>query len=231
MMRIFWESRGSTVTEQLMAALFGLIVMGTLYGFYREQLFNLLSQEAKTATLEDARGALDIMVRDLRNAGSWGEGTVPLEKDSSEDPKNIDDPNNDADTVCNRVHAATEKLLIVQMDLNGDGDCMDYPDHPTASHRKDRETIKYELTGPTKTCPGPNIIRRNDDCLVANVVTPFPEKLFTYYDSNHGDLGDNPPLESIKRVKITFAVQVSNPNPKISGTVTSTLSSSVEFRN
>jgi hypothetical protein len=225
MKRIFWDSRGSTVTEQLMVALFGLIVMGTLYGFYREQLFNLLSQEAKTATLEDARGALDIMVRDLRNAGSWGAGMVPSEKDSSEDPKNIDDPNNDADSVCNRVYAATNKLIHVQMDLNGDGDCMD------TEPAEKRENIKYELTGPTKTCPGLNIIRRNDDCLVANVETPLPEKLFTYYDSNHGDLGDNPSLESIKQIKITFTVQVSNPNPKIGGIVTSTLSSSVEFRN
>ncbi len=44
-----------------MAALFGMIVMGALYGFFQEQLYSLLSQEAKTATLEDGRGALDIM--------------------------------------------------------------------------------------------------------------------------------------------------------------------------
>ena len=228
---IILKDDGYTITEQLVASLFTLVVVGTLYGFYRDQLFHLVSQEAKTATLEDARGALDIIIRDLRNAGSWGTGSAPSEMDSAQDPKNIDDPNSDADAVCNRVYAATKKLLIIQMDLNGDADCMDYPDHPTAGHGKDRETIKYELTGPTQSCPGPKIIRRNDDCLVPNVVTPAPEKLFSYYDANGADLGDDPVPAAIKRVKITFSVQVKNPDPRIGGFVTSTLSSSVEFRN
>ena len=231
MKQILCNNNGYTITEQLIAALFALVVVGTLYGFYRDQLFHLVSQEAKTATLEDARGALDIIIRDLRNAGSWGTGSAPLERDSSEDLKNLDDPDNDADNVCNRVYTATKKSIHIQMDLNGDGDCMDYLDHPAAGHRKDRETIRYELTGPTDTCPGATIIRRNGDCLVPNVVTPTPEKLFMYYDGNGADLGDDPVPVAIKRVKISFSVQVKNPNPRIAGFVTSTLSSSVEFRN
>jgi len=58
---IFWDRGGFTTAEVLMAALCGMIVMGALYGFFQEQLYSLLSQEAKTATLEDGRGALDIM--------------------------------------------------------------------------------------------------------------------------------------------------------------------------
>ena len=219
---IFGNNRGFTLTEQLVASLFALVVVGTLYGFYRDQLFHLVSQEAKTATLEDTRGALDIMIRDLRNAGSWGSGSVPVEKDGTEDSKNLDDPDDDADAVCNRVYAATGRLIHVQMDLNGDEDCIDLDP---------RENIRYDLAGTTQTCKGPTIIRRNGDCLVANVVTPTPEKLFSYYDSNDLDLGDNPALDKIKRVKITFSVQVGNPNPRIAGPLTSTLSSSVEFRN
>ncbi len=222
MKRIFAESEGSTITELVVTTLFATIIVSTLYGFYRSQLFNLLSQQGRTAALEDARGALDIMVRDLRNAGSWGTGSVPAEKDGSQDPKNIDDPDNDADSVCNRVYAATKKLIHIQMDLNGDGDCMDLDP---------RENIKYELTGPTSTCPGPYVIRRNDDCLIGNVITPIPEKLFTYYDADHVDLGDNPPRDAIKRVKITFTVQLPNPDPKATGRISSSLTSSVEFRN
>jgi hypothetical protein len=225
MKRIFWETKGFTTVEILVAALFGMIIMATLYGFFRDQLFHLLAQEVKTATLEDARGALDLMVRELRNAGSWGPGSAPSERGSSEDPSNVDDPNNDADSVCNRVYAATEKLVHVQMDLNGDGDCID---------TNPRENVKYELTGPTLTCPGSYIIRRNDDCLVADVVPPPGEKIFTYYDSANNDLGDEPPLASIKRIKITFSVQLTNPNPYTRSAnphISSTLSSSVEFRN
>ncbi len=61
MKMVFWGRGGFTTAEVLMAALFGMIVMGALYGFYQEQLYSLLTQEAKTATLEDGRGALDIM--------------------------------------------------------------------------------------------------------------------------------------------------------------------------
>ncbi len=231
--REFFGSQGFTITELLLAAVFSLIVMGTLYGFYRDQLFQLLYQQTKTATLEDARGALDIMARDLRNAGAWASGTAPDESNPA-----VDDPNTDADTVCNRVYAATSTLIIVQMELDSDGNCTDTG-----------ETIKYELTGPTGTCPGSNIIRRNNVCLVANVVTPTGSlSLFTYYPA-----GTDPPpfcfstgnpagcsedlaanLDDIKRVKITFAVQAANPNPSTKGAnpnISSTLSSSVEFRN
>ncbi len=61
---VFWDRGGFTTAEVLMAALCGMIVMGALYGFFQEQLYSLLSQEAKTATLEDGRGALDIMSKE-----------------------------------------------------------------------------------------------------------------------------------------------------------------------
>jgi prepilin-type N-terminal cleavage/methylation domain-containing protein len=96
MSRICWKRGGFTLTELLVAMLFVGILVAALYGFFREQLFALLSQETKTATLEDARGGLDLMVRELRNAGSWANGTAPAENTQA-----IDDPNNDADAVCN----------------------------------------------------------------------------------------------------------------------------------
>ena len=210
MKRIFWnDRRGFTTAELLVAALFGMIVMATLYGFYREQLFQLLAQETKTATLEDARGALDMMVRDLRNAGSWGTGSQP--------------------TGCSRVAQATATAIQVQMDTRGssdgsapDGDCGD-----------SGEDVTYDVGSATSTCPG-SIIRRNGNCLIPNVVIPTGSSLFTYYDSSNADLGSSPTVTSVKRVKITFSVQVAEPTPegKAAGrNITSTVSSSVEFRN
>lgn len=217
MKRTLAYSQGSTVTELVVATLLASVIIGSLCGFYRSEMLYLVSQQDKTAALEDARGALDIMVRDLRNAGSWGSGGIPLEKDGTQDPRNIDDPDNDADFVCNRVYAATKNLIHVQMDLNGDEDCMDLDP---------RENIRYELTGPTSSCPGPYVIRRNGDCLIGNVLTSIPEKLFTYYDANGVELGDNPARDLVRRVKITFSVRSSN-----AGSRGSSLTSSVEFRN
>lgn len=216
MQRRIDNPRGVTQIEQLAALLLGSVMMVALYGYFRAELYNLLSLESKTTTLEDARGALDIMLRDLKNAGSWGSGSVPAETGVG------DDPDNDADAVCNRVYAATAGVLHVQMDLNGNGNCAD---------TDPRESVRYELTGPTSSCPGTNIIRRNGDCLVANVVLPVAGKLFSYFDAAGADLGNAPAPDAIKRVRIAFAVQVKNPDPRLNGNLVSTLSSSVQLRN
>ena len=210
------DQRGATLIEQLMSLLLGAVMITSLYGYFRTELYHSISLETKTATLEDARGALDIMIRDLKNAGSWGTGSAPTETGMA------DDPDSDADTVCNRVYAATPSLIHVQMDLNGNADCVD---------TDPRENIRFELTGPTATCAGPYIIRRNGDCLVANVMPETTGKLFTYYDTSGADLGNTPVPEIIKRVRIAFAVQVKSPDPRSGGNLASTLSNSVEFRN
>src|SRR6266540_1043059 len=210
------DQRGATLIEQLVALLIGSVLITALYGYFRAELYRSLAIEAKTATLEDARGALDIMIRDLKNAGSWGSGSVPSEVGS------VDDPNNDADTVCNRVYAASASMIHVQMDLNGNGNCAD---------NDPRENIRYELTGPTSTCPGPSIIRRNGDCLVANVVPAMVGKVFSYHDANGTDLGNTPAPDAIKRVKISFTVRVKNPDPRATDTLASVISGGIEFRN
>ena len=215
-MQLHHDSSGVTLIEQLVALFLGTVIIASLYEFYRAELFRTISQEAKVSTLEDARGALDIIVRDLRNAGSWGTGNAPPESGTA------DDPNNDADTVCNRVYAASGGMIHVQMDLNGNGSCAD---------TEPRENVRYELTGPTSTCPGTTIIRRNGDCLVANIKTATAGKLFTYYDVTGADLGDSPSPTAIKRIRIAFAVQVKNPDPRVGGNMTSTLSTSIELRN
>ena len=208
--------RGATLIEQLVALLLGSVMITSLYGYFRANLYQFIAIEVKTGTLEDARGALDIMLRDLKNAGSWGSGNVPAETAAG------DDPDHDADTVCNRVYAATASLIHVQMDLNGNGNCADLDP---------RENVRYDLAGSTSTCPGPQIIRRNGECLVANIVPLSAGKIFTYYDADGNDLGNTPSMAAIKRVRIAFAVQVKNPDPRVGGKLTSTLSSSVEFPN
>jgi Tfp pilus assembly protein PilW len=210
------EQDGVTLIEQVVSLLLGSVLITSLYAYFRAELYRTVSVESKTATLEDARGALDIILRDLMNAGSWSSGVAPLETGVA------DDPDHDADSVCNRVYAASPSAIHIQMDLNGNGNCTD---------TDPRENIRYELTNPTATCPGPQIIRRNGDCLVANVVPGLPDKLFTYYDANGADLGANPARDAIKRVKIAFSVQVKNPDPNGAGNLSSTVLSSVEFRN
>ena len=215
-MRILDSETGTTLIEQLLALLLGTVMITSLYGFYRAGLYQFMAQETKTETLQDARGALDIIIRDLKNAGSWGTGHPPAEHGGA------DDPDGDADGVCNRIYAATATMIHVQMDLNGNGSCADV---------EPRENIRYEITGPTTTCPGSKILRRNGDCLLAHIVMPADGKVFSYYDSSGVDLGGTPPLQTIRRIRIAFSVQEKNPDPKLGGTLGSNLSTSVELRN
>jgi type IV pilus assembly protein PilW len=207
---------GVTLVEQLISLALGSLMIVLLYAYFRSEIYHSLALEAKTATLEDARGALDIITRELRNAGSWGSGSAPPETGV------VDDPNSDADNACNRVYAAHGGSIHIQMDLNGNGNCAD---------SEPLENVRYDLAGPTATCAGPYIIRRNGDCLVASIVPVSGTKIFTFFDAQGNELGDTPAREAIKRVKIAFAVQVKNPDPKQIGYLASTLSSSVEFRN
>jgi type II secretory pathway component PulJ len=216
MVRTLHNEDGVTLIEQLVSLFLGSMMIVGLYGFYRAQLFQIVVEESKTATLEDARGTIDIIVRDLKNAGSWANGLPPAETGTG------DDPESDADSVCNRIYAATAAMIHVQMDLNGNGTCSD---------SDPKENIRYELTGPTSTCNGTKIIRRNGDCLVGNVTTPVTGKLFRYFDAAGADLGDTPPLAAIKRVGIAFGVRSRTADMKASAGITSELSTSVELRN
>jgi hypothetical protein len=199
---IFISKKGFTLTELILGSLFALVVIGSLYGFYREQLFQLLTQETKTATLEESRGTLDFMIRDIRNAGAWSAGNVPVG--------------------CTRITEATATRIHIQADLDGNGDCSSLTG----------EDVLYTLTGATSTCPGTTIRRNGDCLASNVVVPPGNDFLSYYRKGANTPLTHPiVDLSLVQRVKITFAVQVNNPHPNAKGTVESVLSSSVDLRN
>ena len=104
------EQDGVTLIEQVVSLLLGSVLITSLYAYFRAELHRTVSVESKTATLEDARGALDIMLRDLMNAGAWASGVAPLETGVA------DDPDHDADLVCNRVYAASPSAIAKSSD-------------------------------------------------------------------------------------------------------------------
>ena len=194
--------KGFTVTELMLGGLFALVVIGSLYGFYREQLFQLLTQEAKTATLEETRGALDFMMREIRNAGAWLAGKAP--------------------TGCARITEASATRIHIQADLDGNEDCSSLTG----------EDVLYALAGATSTCPGTTIRRNGDCLASNVVIPPGNDFLSYYRKGAHAPLTHPiADLTLVQRVKVTFAVQVNNPHPNAKGTVESVLSSSVDLRN
>jgi Tfp pilus assembly protein PilW len=216
MKKILGDPRGFTTIELLGATLCAAIMLSALYGFNRQQLLSLLSQETRTATLEDARGALDIMVRELRNAGSF-----PVATDATCMKDDLGNPL--------RLISASSTAIHIQTDTQSAGG-----DDPDGKCTATGEDVTYDIGSGTSTCPGPMIIRRNGACLVANVVVSSREPLLTYFDADDSQLGGSPPLDAVKRVRLQFSVEVPDPTPqgrREGKTLKSTLSSSVKFRN
>lgn len=60
---------GFTIVEFLVAILLTSIIMGAIYGVYRVQTHSVKVQESRLEAQEYARAVLDMMVREIRNAG------------------------------------------------------------------------------------------------------------------------------------------------------------------
>lgn len=60
---------GFTIVEFLVAILLTSVIMGAIYGVYRIQTHSVKVQETRLEAQEYARAALDMMVREIRNAG------------------------------------------------------------------------------------------------------------------------------------------------------------------
>jgi hypothetical protein len=198
----FGKSLGFTTPEILVALVFVMILLASLYGFYRNHLFTLLSQETKTAALEDVRGALDLMVRELRNAGSWSSGVRPAG--------------------CSKIVSATSSAIRIQADLDGNGDCSSLTG----------EEVTYRIAPGTATCPGLSIRRNGDCLVSNVVIPAGNEFLTYYSAGGSTALTHPiSELSNLKRIRIAFSVRLPSPHPDRASAIVSTLSSSVELRN
>src|SRR3970282_663502 len=60
---------GFTIVELLVSILLSSIIMGAIYSVYRVQTHSAKVQESRLEAQEYARSVLDMMVREIRNAG------------------------------------------------------------------------------------------------------------------------------------------------------------------
>lgn len=198
------NSQGFTLTEVLVTSVFALTILGTLYGFYRTQLHSLRSQEKRTEVLETARAVMDLMVREIREAGNWsGTGGV-------------------APPGYARIQGIPTAIqLQVQMDLNGNGDCDDTHEDVTYTYNAAREVIERN----SRTSPVASNVYTppESDFLTyysAGGTTPLPHPISDPTD--------------IKRVRIAFEVKVDDPTPEgkaVGRKLTTLLVSNVTLRN
>jgi prepilin-type N-terminal cleavage/methylation domain-containing protein len=70
------DQRGFTIAELLISSTLSLIVMTGVYTVFRSQVHTVKVQEKRMEAHEYALNAIDLMVREIRNAGYFPTGTV-----------------------------------------------------------------------------------------------------------------------------------------------------------
>jgi type IV pilus assembly protein PilW len=202
-----WKNqKGFTLTELLVAMGLSLLVLGAAYSVFRVQTHTIKAQEFKMEAQEDARAALDMMVREIRNLGFFPTltacTTVPA--------------NN------NGIIAATANNFQFVYDANNDGSCAG----TMALGAGADENVTYTLPPPLTT----GDITRTVNGGVAQPLTAgnVTAASFTYFDG-----AGAPTLDpaSIRRVSITLTVQSRSTDVQFGGLIPITMDSNVDLRN
>lgn len=204
--------RGFTIIELLVSMLLTSIIMGAIYSVYRVQTHSAKVQGSRLEAQEYARSVLDMMVREIRNAGYFPTGTA------------CSSPANTSGIV-----AADAQSFQFVYDFDANGDCLG-PD----------ENITYAFS--TAGCAsgfvditrkeGANAAQPMTDC---NVPTGTANFSFTYYPQDSITAYATPvasgSLGSIQRVLISLTVQSKKPDTEFGGQLNATMTSNADLRN
>ncbi len=213
--------RAFSLIELMVAILLSSVVMGAIYSVYRFQTRSLKVQGDRIEAQEYARSVLDLMVREIRNAGYAPTGAV-----------------------CAGVVTADAQTIQFMYDSEPNGLCDSADEDITYSFVPGCAAGMGNITRKE----GTNAAVQLTDC---NIPVGTANFSFTYYpkDCNNnfstpvGTPAGGPPvcpttpgghagtLADVQRVSITVTVQSKNPDPEFGGQLTATMTSNVDLRN
>ena len=205
------RSNGFSLIELLVSMVLSLTVMGAVYGFYRVQARNLKVQENRQESMEYTRGVLDLMTREIRNAGY-----NPTKGTSGANCAGTPTAGTPG------VVTATSTLFKFTYDSTGDGNC----------NGTDEEiTYQYQTPGPQNCASGGDIVRTangSSEAITDCNVTAFS---YSYYAQDSSTAMSPVVVANIQRVKISVTFQSKNPDAEFGGQLTSTVTANIELRN
>lgn len=201
------RQRGFTLVELLVSMLLTSIVMGAIYSVYRVQTHSVKAQENRMEAQEYARAVLDMMVREIRNAGYFPVGACTTS------PANTS----------GIVSADTQTFQFVY-DANALNGCADAD-----------ENITYAFDTTNCSTGFGNITRNGSPLTDCNVPTGTSNFSFTYYPIDSTTAYSTPVtagnLGSIQRVSISLTVQSKNTDAQFGGQLNATMTSNADLRN
>ncbi len=207
------NKKGFTIVELLVSILLTSIIMGAIYSVYRVQTHSAKVQENRQEAQEYARSVLDMMVREIRNAGYAPTAAA-----------------------CAVVVSADVQTLQFRYDANANGVCTDADEDITYAFSTANCASTPGFGDITRTAKdatsGTTVTASLTNCNVQTVAGNFS---FTYYPQNSTTAYTTPVasgnLGSIQRVSISLTVQSKNPDTEFGGQLTATMTSNADLRN
>lgn len=195
----------------MVSMVLSMTVLAAVYSFYKVQARTLKVQENRQEGMEYARGVLDLMAREIRNAGY--------------NPTKATSGTNCAGTPTAGtpgVVTATSTLFKFTYDSTSDGNC----------NGTDEEiTYEYQTPGPQNCASNGDIVRTangTSEAITDCNVTAFS---YTYYAKDSSTAMSPIVVASIQRMKVSITIQSKNPDAEFGGQLTSAVSSNIELRN
>ena len=196
---------GFTIVELLVSILLTSIIMTAVYSVYRVQTHSAKVQENRLEAQEYARSVLDMMVREIRNAGYAPTGAA-----------------------CAVVVSASSQTIQFAYDANANGVCTDADED--IEYRFDATGCSSLGNIRRLTRNGATIL--TDEPLTnCNVPTGTSNFSLTYYAQDSSTAMSPLVLANIQRVGITLTVQSLKPDTEFGGQLTVTMTSNADLRN
>lgn len=214
---------GFTFLELLASVLLTSVMLGAMYNVFRMHSHTTKAQESRLEAQEYGRSSLDMMVREIRNAGLNPLGADPgLGCGGGIFPGVPGIPG---------IVSATDKTISFTYDFRD----IAAGSSPNSRCDDPDEQITYEFLSPgPQGCTGGHgdIIRTANgvpaaltDCNVTNLT-------LTYYAFNSSTPMSLPVVAAdIQRVEISLTITAKNPEAEFSGGLTTIMKSNVDLRN
>jgi len=208
--------RGFSLVEFFVSILLTSIMLSAIYSVYRVQTHSVKLQENRLEAQEYARSTLDLMVREIRNAGYAPTGAT-----------------------CAGILIATTQTLQFFLDANGDGDCSDADENITYAY----VALTKDISRTSITGGSAQILTDGNATKLQLIYYPqqtgaTPPPPYCYVTA--GDLVVNgvtcsgivtANLGNIQRITVSLTVQSKNPDAEFGGQLNATMTSNADLRN
>jgi type IV pilus assembly protein PilW len=205
------NQKGFTLSELLVAAGLSLAVLASIYGLFRSQAHTIKGQESRVEAHEYAMAILDVIVREIRNAGYFPTGTACA-------------------NVSNTAGIASASLTSFSLVYDKDG-------NGTCSGDDEVITFAYNSVGQDVTRNSQALSEGNVTALQftyypqqTSGTAPAPYCFSTGVPAGcSGNLASS--LNSVQKIAVSITVQSRNPDVQFGGQSTITMSSGADLRN